>query len=223
MTSILDVLPTRAKVPAQVAKVPVKIAKKPTFANQTKANISKAAIAASEAPAKATKVEGPRKEQVKVKESAGKKCGATDVGGGRSLVEQLVELRRERGRLMEERSREQVRWGGGLFFGAARWIEGGGSGGGTRGGRGEAGQGPGEQVLGAGAGSPRPQGAAEAPLLQEGGGGRQGGGQFLLHPCLPQATLEVYQQMKDSYFGLVRQAGELDMEVRGTIITSITG
>jgi len=28
------------------------------------------------------------------------------------------------------------------------------------------------------------------------------------------ATLEVYQQMKDSYFGLVRQAGELDMEVR---------
>ena len=29
-----------------------------------------------------------------------------------------------------------------------------------------------------------------------------------------QATLEVYKQLKDEYFGLVRQAGELDLQLK---------
>ena len=111
MTSILDILPTTNKTPVQVAKAPVKMVKKaPTFANQAEAN---ATSVSSETPAKATKVEGTLKKQVKAGEAAGREGVADEVGGGRSLVEQLVELRRERDRLLEERSREQVRWGGG--------------------------------------------------------------------------------------------------------------
>ena len=29
-----------------------------------------------------------------------------------------------------------------------------------------------------------------------------------------QATLEVYRQLKDEYFGFVRQAGELDLQLK---------
>ena len=36
------------------------------------------------------------------------------------------------------------------------------------------------------------------------------------HPVvlLTQATLEVYRQLKDEYFGFVRQAGELDLQLK---------
>ena len=62
------------------------------------------------------------------------------------------------------------------------------------------------------------KGAVGAALQKKRGFGSWRGGEFPIN-CKPrynfsQATLEEYKQLKDEYFGLVRQAGELELQLK---------